>query len=137
MKLQGSCLCGSVQYSASSEPVLTAFCHCRNCQKAGGAGYSANVAIASDALAIQGDVSRYGWTGGSGGTLTRSFCPNCGSPVAIEAEALPGVTLIQAGGLEDAGPIEPVMHIWCASAQPWDHIPPSANRVEGAPAAAS
>ncbi len=74
---------------------------------------------------------------GSGGTLTRSSCPNCGSPVAIEAEAFAGLILIQAGGPEDGSRIEPVMHIWCASAQPWDHIPPSANRVEGAPAAGS
>lgn len=126
-------MCGSVEYSASAEPVLTAFCHCRNCQKAGGAGYSANVAVPVGAVVLEGEVSRYSWTGGSGGTLTRSFCPICGSPVAIEAQGLPGLVLLQAGGLHDPSWVEPAVHIWSGSAQPWDHIPPHANRVEGAP----
>lgn len=136
-KVQGSCMCGAVQYSASSEPAFTAFCHCRNCQQASGAGYSANVAVPAEALAVRGEVSRYSWTGESGGTLTRSFCPNCGSPIAIEVQGLRGLVLIQAGGLQDPSWVKPDVHIWCASAQPWDHLSPSANCVEGAPAASA
>ena len=43
--ITGSCLCGAVRYSSSAQPTLTAFCHCRSCQKTGGGGYSVNVAV--------------------------------------------------------------------------------------------
>lgn len=43
--ISGCCLCGQARYTASEQPVLTAFCHCRSSQKASGAGYSANVAV--------------------------------------------------------------------------------------------
>ncbi|CAL1699757.1 unnamed protein product [Somion occarium] len=31
--LKGSCFCGSVSYSLSALPVLSAYCHCTNCQR--------------------------------------------------------------------------------------------------------
>jgi hypothetical protein len=136
-KLSGSCLCGSVEYSASGEPVLTAFCHCRNCQKGGGGGYSANVAVPAGSLAILGPVERYSWTGGSGSEITRSFCPKCGSPIVIKADALDGLALIQAGTLDDPAAIEPNVHIWCASAQPWDNIAEGATCLPGGPPASN
>lgn len=132
-KVSGGCMCGAVRYKAASEPLLTAFCHCRNCQKSGGGGYSANVAVPAASLNVEGELSRYTWSGGSGGSLTKAFCAQCGSPIAIEAQALAGLALVQAGSLDDPSWVEPAVHIWCASAQPWDHIPSGANRAEGAP----
>ena len=132
-RVSGACLCGAVRYEADGEAVLTAFCHCRNCQKSSGGGYSANVAVPAESLSVEGRPSRYTWTGGSGGTLTKSFCGECGSPILIEAQALAGLALVQAGSLDDPGWVEPAVHIWCASAQRWYSIPPGASRVEGAP----
>lgn len=34
--LQGSCFCGAVSYTVSGSPVLSAFCHCTNCQRLSG-----------------------------------------------------------------------------------------------------
>src|SRR5690242_6618604 len=53
--IAGSCLCGAVRYASSAEPVLTAFCHCRDCQKSGG-GYSVNVAVPTESLTIEGET---------------------------------------------------------------------------------
>lgn len=133
--LSGSCLCGRVQYTASAEPVFTAFCHCRSCQRAGGGGYSANVAVPTASFAVEGPVKHHRWTGGSGGGMRRSFCAECGSPIAIEADALAALSLIQAGTLDDPAAIAPNLHIWCASAQPWDAIAEGATRLAGGPPA--
>lgn len=133
-QVTGSCLCGSVRYEGEADPVFVAFCHCRDCQKAGGAGYSANVAVAEDRLTIRGPLRTYEGKGGSGAPIARSFCGECGSPISIGGEgALKGLSLIQAGTLDDASWVEPAVHIFCASAQPWDTLPASATCLPGAP----
>jgi hypothetical protein len=51
--------------------------------------------------------------------MYRRFCPDCGSTVMDEAEAMPGVIMIQAGTLDDASWVKPAAQVYCDSAQPW------------------
>jgi hypothetical protein len=44
-----------------------------------------------------------------------------------DAAAFEGVTFVKGGSLDDASWIEPTLHIWCDSAQPWDKIPAGAT----------
>jgi hypothetical protein len=124
--LQGSCLCGAVRYTSSAQPALTAFCHCRDCQKAGGGGYSVNVAVPSASLNITGAPSTYQGTGTSGQPSTRRFCGQCGSPLFTDAAAFAGITFIKGSTLDDPSWIPCTLHIWCDSAQPWDKVPDDA-----------
>ena len=136
VQIAGSCLCGSVRYESEVEPAFVAFCHCRDCQKASGAAYSANVAVPTDRLAITGPLRSHEGQGGSGNRMTRSFCGECGSPVTICCEgALAGLSLVQAGTLDDPSWVRPAVHIFCASAQPWDVLPENAPCLPGAPPA--
>ncbi|HJU18150.1 MAG TPA: GFA family protein [Stellaceae bacterium] len=57
--------------------------------------------------------------GDSGKVLHRAFCPQCGSSLFDEAEAMPNVAMIQAGTLDDPSWVKPTMEIFCDSAQPW------------------
>src|SRR5580658_3795305 len=36
LPLHGACFCGSVTYTVSGMPVLSAYCHCTNCQRLNG-----------------------------------------------------------------------------------------------------
>ena len=127
--IKGSCLCGAVHYSSTAEPALTAFCHCRACQKSGGGGYSVNVAVPTTSLQVQGDMTSYEGLGTSGLPSIRRFCPRCGSALFTEAAAFAGTTFVKAGSLDDPSWIQPTLHIWCDSAQPWDKLPENATCI--------
>ncbi|MFO1377377.1 MAG: GFA family protein [Steroidobacteraceae bacterium] len=36
----GGCLCGAIRYDYHGAPYSSAFCHCRNCQRAHGAAFA-------------------------------------------------------------------------------------------------
>src|SRR5262249_33653159 len=115
----GGCLCGKVRYSADAEPIFTGVCHCRNCQKESGSAFAIVIGIPQSALSLQGDLKMYQHKGDSGKAMFRRFCPNCGSTVMDEGEALPGVVMVQVGTLDDPSWVKPTSQIYCDSAQPW------------------
>jgi hypothetical protein len=133
--IAGSCLCGAVRYTSSAQPALTAFCHCRSCQKAGGGGYSVNVVVPTASLQVRGETRAFNGVGTSGMPVTRRFCGQCGSPLFTEAAAFADVTFVKGGSLDDASWIQPTLHIWCDSAQPWDALPDGATCVPRNPPA--
>jgi hypothetical protein len=134
--IRGSCNCGAIRYASSAQPSLTAFCHCRSCQKAGGGGYSVNVAVPAASLQVEGTPRTFRTTGASGFPVERRFCPLCGSALFTDADAFAGVTFVKGGSLDDPSWIEPTFHIWCDSAQPWDRLPAGATCVPKNPAPA-
>jgi hypothetical protein len=119
MKIEGGCLCGKVRYSADAEPAFVGVCHCKNCQKGIGAAFAAVVALPQAALTIHGALKTYTDRGDSGKEVYRRFCPECGSSVIDEAQAMPGMVMILTGTLDDPSWVKPQMEIFCDSAQPW------------------
>ena len=119
MKLEGGCLCGKVRYSADAEPIFVGVCHCTSCQKGSGTAFNTVVAVPKPAVSMTGKVSTYQGRGDTGKATYRRFCPECASPVAIEAEVMADVVMIPAGTLDNPGSVQPAMQIYCDSAQPW------------------
>ena len=39
VKITGGCLCGAIRYEADHQPLVSALCHCRMCQKVHGAAF--------------------------------------------------------------------------------------------------
>jgi hypothetical protein len=119
--LDGSCLCGGVKYTSDAEPAMTAVCHCRHCQKQTGTAFSLVVGLPADSIRFteSKSLAEYDDVGDSGGTVRRLFCNNCGSPIVSFAQAAPGIGFVKAGTLEDRDWLEPQVHIWCETAQPW------------------
>jgi hypothetical protein len=133
-KLDGSCLCGKITYSCDAEPVATAVCHCTDCQRQTGTSFSIIVGVPSDALHVEGDSLGSFTTVGTDTQreVARKFCRECGSPIVSVADAMPGMSFIKAGTLDDTSWLEPQMHVWSDSAQPWipldNHVGPKLPR---------
>ena len=93
MRMSGGCLCGKVKYTAEGDPVFTAVCHCRNCQKQAGTFSSVVVAVPAAGFSMTGPIKTFEDTGDSGKPVHRRFCSDCGSPIISEVDVMPGLTL--------------------------------------------
>ncbi|KAI9933518.1 hypothetical protein ASPWEDRAFT_617275 [Aspergillus wentii DTO 134E9] len=101
MALNGSCMCGAIAYAAESEPLVTALCHCVDCQKWTGGAYTSNAVIPRDTFNVtKGQPSFYDLTGGSGRINRHFFCGTCGSSLYTELEVMADKTIIKAGTLD-------------------------------------
>lgn len=119
---EGGCRCGAIRYVCSAEPVMTAHCHCRDCQYSAGGPYATILMVPDSSVAITGEVKGYSVMGDSGSPVTRQFCPECGTPVFSKPEVVEGMLVIKASSLDDPSWLKPTMHIYTDSAQPWVEI---------------
>src|ERR1700744_6443891 len=126
-KHQGGCLSGAVRYEFEAEPLMTAICHCRNCQKQAGSAFSVIMGLPADALRLRGETLAVNQdtVEESGKPVQCYFCRNCGSPIKSEGATAPGLVFIKAGTLDDIAWLTPQMAIWCHSAQPWVKLDPA------------
>jgi hypothetical protein len=86
----GGCLCGGVRYASEAEPVLTALCHCRHCQKQTSSAFSVLVALPKGSLRTEEQaLAAFEDVGDSGLPVIRRFCPQCGSAIMTEIAATP------------------------------------------------
>ena len=121
-KLDGHCLCGSISYTCDAEPLFTAICHCKNCQRQTGTSFSIVVGVPEDALKIEGDTLGTIATKGDDHPdedSYRIFCTACGSPILTRNPLNEGVAILKAGTLDDATWLEPQVEVFGATAQPW------------------
>ena len=122
MELKGGCLCGAVRYAATAEPVFSAVCHCRDCKRFTGSAFGALVGVPKTALKIEGAPKTFSSLGGSGKPILRHFCPQCGSSIAAEPAALPGLIILNLGTLDEPAALTPTRQIFCDDALPWVHL---------------
>ncbi|MBD3240483.1 MAG: aldehyde-activating protein [Chitinivibrionales bacterium] len=119
-ELSGGCLCGAVTYACASQPLATAVCHCKACQKSSGTAFSVVVAVARDALRITGNsLKAYEDTGDSGNPTVRHFCSRCGTTIFGEMAARPGIAFVKAGTLDDGSRLQPRMHVYWRDHMRW------------------
>jgi hypothetical protein len=119
MAITGGCLCGRVRYTVDGEASLSAVCHCRSCQRYTGSVFEPLMVFPADTVKVHGDLKTYDDAGDSGRYVHRQFCPNCGSSLMADVDAMPGVKIVLAGSLDEPAVFKPSMEIFCASAQPW------------------
>lgn len=122
----GGCLCGKVRYTAPKDPVFQAVCHCTDCQRQTGTSFSVVVAYPAQAVTYTGEMKVLHCTGESGGAVIRRFCPECGSPIVSEPATSAGMAFLKAGTLDDTSNLNPTVHIYTESKQPWVIIPEGA-----------
>ncbi|KAJ5692553.1 hypothetical protein N7462_001976 [Penicillium macrosclerotiorum] len=131
MPLTGSCMCGSITYSADGKFYLTshdhdfrahyegnfkgnlsktftvdtylsALCHCLDCQKWTGGAFTSNAVVPRSSFKVtKGTPSTYDVTGASGKVNKHFFCQGCGSSLYTELEVMADNTVIKAGTLDN------------------------------------
>ncbi len=132
--LTGGCLCGAIRYSISAPIAELRSCHCRDCQRASGAGGTVGAAVSKSAFKVtQGTPRRFSKTADSGRLLHRFFCGDCGSPLWSERATTPEMMTLRAGSLDDSAGLKITLNIWTKSARSWDHIDPASKQHPGQP----
>jgi hypothetical protein len=116
----GHCHCGEVSYTAAEPPLLMVQCHCTACQRTSGGGHLSIARFKRDSVAISGETKTHVVTADSGNTVTRHFCPTCGSRLFSETTGRPGIIGVMAGSLDDHTWFEPEMVIFKRSQPVWD-----------------
>ena len=117
----GGCLCGQVRYTAPAQPLATAVCYCRDCQKQAGSALSILAVFPRDAVQFDGAISCYHGQGTSGNVVLRNFCGQCGSPIYSDSDVMAerGIIAIKAGTLDDVSDLHPTVQYWTDSRQTW------------------
>lgn len=121
--LKAGCACGAVTLAVDG-PIRSMFmCSCEDCQKATGTGH-ATVAIADFAdVTIIGEVKSFTRPADSGATFTRSFCPECGTPLYGRSSRAPDAIMLPVGLFgADAQWFAPNQLIFSRSHREWDRI---------------
>ena len=121
--MKGRCLCGSVQYELTARPQDVYYCHCRDCQILSGSAFHVLGIVERDSINIlSGEIARYQHTTDSGFTMTREFCPECGTPLFVRSTRFPEVEMFTVSALEEPESVEPSFQIWSASKISWSTI---------------
>jgi hypothetical protein len=129
--MQGSCLCGAIEFRVEAASPKAYQCHCSLCRKQLGT---------SSSLAILVEAANFSWVAGqehissyvrpSG--FRSDFCARCGSPVPNPLRTT-AYYWVPAGLLDDAETLEIGAHLYTASKAPWETIPSNAPHFETTP----
>src|ERR1041384_4347835 len=96
----GGCACGAIRYESTAKPILMLHCHCRDCQRSSGGPFSSFVIVPKEAFKVlQGSPRFHASPSEAGGETHRGFCAECGSPVAVNADAAPQIVAIRTASL--------------------------------------
>ena len=114
----GGCLCGTIKYNSSADPIRMMNCHCKDCRKASGGPYLANVFIPEDSFSIEGQPKHYSHLSDGGNTMTKYFCGNCGSQVYGTNSGKPGTITIRGGTINETSVIKPSGNVYIDSKIP-------------------
>ena len=120
----GGCLCGSVRYRLSAEPLTSYVCHCTDCQRRTGSAFALSVIVPAAALALtRGSTSPYSAVLADGRVKRGQLCATCGTRLWGEPLLYQAIRVLQPGTLDEPSLFPPVAHIWTRSAQPWVVFP--------------
>ena len=121
----GGCACGAIRYECAAPPLRMVNCHCRDCQRASGSGYSATLIMAAGSVRLlHGECKEHQTVADSGNVAKRAFCGICGTPLFAGSAARSEFLGVKAASLDDPSWFAPEADVWVESAQPWDAMDP-------------
>ncbi|MFI0399340.1 MAG: GFA family protein [Thiolinea sp.] len=116
--IQGSCLCGQIEYEVELIPDKVFNCHCSYCRKAHGADYVTVALAKGDTLnIIKGQDSLIEHQNEIGGI--RAFCANCGTRLMNYAPDKSLYLSVSASTIDTPIKIKPLAHVNVESKATW------------------
>ena len=81
LPLTGGCVCGSVRYEVTAEPISVYACHCTDCQRITSSAFSIGVVVPDEAFRLTGNDPRSapGGVTAAGRVKSRLVCSDCGT----------------------------------------------------------
>jgi len=133
MDITGGCLCRSVRFRITAQPIAMRLCWCRVCQYLAAGNATVNVVFPSNAVIVEGELTDYRSVAESGNVMHRRFCPHCGTQVFSASEARPHLVIVRNGALDETALAKPGATIWVTQAPAWAWIDESLPRHDGQP----
>jgi len=111
----GGCQCGAVRYQLTAAPTGLVICHCRMCQKAGGAPFLAFAGVRlADLVFTRGQPSKFQ----SSDLAERGFCGACGTPLTYQMKGRNRISVTTVS-LDDHALFPPRDQLGVESRLPW------------------
>ena len=132
--LLGGCECGDLRYEVSEEPLAVSACHCTQCQRQSGSAFAMSMVVRKEAFRWHsGEPASFATRADSGAEKIFFFCPRCGTRIYNTLSSMPATRNVKPGTLDDTRWLNPKIHVWQASKQPWVPVPEDAKRFDRNP----
>ena len=112
IKHTGGCYCKNITYSTEYDPMLVFNCHCLTCKKISGEAISAAVTFYESEVEFSGDMKIFEYKGGSGKSIYKYFCENCGCRLITKVDLIEGFIYIPIGTFDDWNSFKPKVELW-------------------------
>lgn len=125
---KGQCLCGAVKFEAEGKPMWVAHCHCHSCRRNTGCAVTTFVGLKQEQFRyVEGSPKSFTSSPG----VSRSFCSDCGTPLAYEGEHCPDEIHIYVSTFDHPEVFAPTVHVFTAEQIPWLHMDDGLKRYKG------
>jgi len=104
---RGHCRCESVVISVQAEPEASVYCHCDDCCRSTGAPVIASVGMPREKIIWDAHDTLGQYVEGS---CTRTFCKQCGTPIAQIHESAPDLIFFYTAFMDDPDKFPPTYH---------------------------
>lgn len=116
LEIHGHCMCSAVTFTASEKPIWTVVCHCSDCRRSAGNALAVFAIFKESSFSlIKGELKSFESSPG----VQRSFCPQCGTPIAYRSARIPKEIHVLIGALDQPEDYPPQMEVYCQEQLPW------------------
>ena len=129
-KFSGGCLCGLVRFECGAEPEFQVCCHCDDCRHADGGVYGSFVFVSGEVLQITGEMCSYEHESDRGNTMTKNFCPTCGSHMFGSNSKTPERRAVWVGVIDDASWFKPQAYVYARKKLPHTPVNPEVETFD-------
>lgn len=116
--LEGSCLCGNIQFVTHEPNKWCANCHCTRCQRSHGTGFVTWIGVSDSAVKIIENSVPLKWYFSSKRSQY-GFCPSCGTSLFYRSEKYPGEVDITLANVLTKHNLKPTEHAYFDTHVDW------------------